>query len=184
MRDETQYHQYASWKVSNEEFLKKLQNTDSGIYFRFAHILTVTDFLYDKLIDDPNYSDDEDIIFITGVNYLSSLIYDLTMILKEIYQDDFEKFLNDEKKITLVMDIIEFQNELLRYENVESTDMNYFIDLEKQILDNIKNNKEIPDSIYQELDNKSVLIFKKYTDDFLPITTIFLEIAAELKLDI
>ena len=66
MRDELKYHEYANWKMENHDLLKYLTENNSDLMIRFKHVLDVTDYLYNKLIDDPNFSEDEDQIFETG----------------------------------------------------------------------------------------------------------------------
>ena len=70
MRDELKYHEYANWKLEHHELLKYLTENNSNLMIRFKHVLDVTDYLYDKLIDSKIFSEDEDQIFETGFYYL------------------------------------------------------------------------------------------------------------------
>lgn len=86
MRDEKVYHEYASWKMENHDLLKYLVDNNSDLIIRFKHVIDVIDHLYDKLIDDPNFSDEEDHIFETGFYYLFDQIEEITGLLKTSYQ--------------------------------------------------------------------------------------------------
>ncbi len=181
MRDETLYHQYANFKLENDELFTFLKQRDSLLLFRMQHIMEVTDHYYDKLIDDPNFTDEEDEIFKAGFMYLENVVAELKTILEKYYQNNLIDLDKDAKVVGLVLNAIEFQNELLRIEDFDAKDMQFLLDFEQSILAKIQNKEVIDEASFQQLDENSDRIFKKFPD-FYPLNHIFLDIAADLDL--
>lgn len=179
MRDELKYHEYANWKMENHDLLKYLTENNSDLLIRFKHVLDVTDYLYNKLIDDPNFSDDEDQIFETGFYYLFDQIDKITQLLKP-YQNEFKALEKRAKEINLLLSAIDFQNELATLEDYDDTDMADLIDFEQEITKKIENKEEVEEDMYEKLDRITFEIFNKLDVEYYPINDIFLEIADEL----
>jgi len=139
MRDELKYHEYANWKMEYHELLTYLTENNSDLMIRFKHVLDVTDYLYDRLIDEVNFSEDEDQIFETGFYYLFDQIDKITQLLKP-YQNDFKALEKKAKDINLLLSAIDFQNELASIENYDEADMADLIDFEQDIMRTIKHN--------------------------------------------
>jgi len=180
MRDELIYHEYAGWKLEHCELLNNLKELDSPIGLRVSNILSVLDFLYDKLIDDPSYSDEEDGIFNVGFQYIHQQVDEISSIISDIYNEDFEAFSNDGIKVNLLLNTIGFQEELLNYENLDTEGLNFFLNFEQEIIEKLKKKETIDESMFKRLDNESDKIFKRLSVDYYPIEIIFLEIADEL----
>jgi hypothetical protein len=179
MRDELKYHEYANWKIENHDLLKYLTENNSDLMIRFKHVLDVTDYLYNKLIDDPNFSEDEDQIFETGFYYLFDQIDKITQLLKP-YQNEFKALEKRAKEINLLLSAIDFQNELATLEDYDDTDMADLIDFEQEITKKIENKEEVEEDMYEKLDRITFEIFNKLDVEYYPINDIFLEIADEL----
>ncbi len=180
MRDEKIYHEYANWKLEHHELLKHLLETDSKLVFRFKHVLDVVDYLYDKLIDDPEYNEDEHNIFETGFYYVFDQFEEINQLLKNSYQNDVSKLESHAQDVNLLLDTIDFQNELLTAENFEQDDMQKLIDFEKDILKRLEANEQVPGDMYQTLDQITLEIFNKMNHAYYPVNDIFYEIADEL----
>src|SRR5690554_7527580 len=116
MIDETVYHEYANWKLEHSELLEQMSKSGSAILFRFKHILDVVDFLYDKLIDDPNYTEEEDHIFKTGFYYIADQLEDIKQILDKVYGNELSQLEKHAKEVNLFLNAIDFQTELLNNE--------------------------------------------------------------------
>jgi len=182
MRDETLYHEYSDWKLTNQDLIDKLKAMDSPLIIRIEHVLLVVDYFYDKLIDDPEYSDEDHAIFETGFYYLYDQLEELTSILKEYYNNDYLALNVDAKKVNLLLNAIDFQNELLNYENFDEKDMAYLLEFENMVKEKLQNKEPISDDVYLKFDEASDKIFKKIKGDGKLIQTIYMEIAAELDL--
>lgn len=179
MRDELKYHEYANWKMEHYELLTYLTENNSGLMIRFKHVLDVTDYLYDKLIDAPIYSEDEDQIFETGFYYLFDQIDKITQLLKP-YHDEYSALEKKAKEINLLLSAIDFQNELASIEDYDESDMADLIDFEQDITRKLEKKEEISEDMFKKLDHMTFKIFKKMDLEYFPINDIFLEIADEL----
>lgn len=179
MRDELKYHEYANWKMEHDELLKYLTENNSNLMIRFKHVLDVTDYLYDKLIDEPNYSEDEDHIFLTGFYYMFDQIDKITALLKP-YNNEFSALEKKSKEINLLLSTIDFQNELASVDDYDESDMADLIDFEQDLTRRLENKEEVPELMFKQLDNITFKIFQKLDVEYFPINDIFLEIADEL----
>lgn len=180
MRDERIYHEYANWKIENHELLTYLVENNSDLIVRFKHVIEVIDHLYDKLIDDVSYSEEEDQIFETGFYYLFDQIDEILGLLKKSYQNNIKDLELRANDVNLLLSAIDFQNELLGVENFEQKDMDLLVDFEQNILKLLENKEDVPKELYEKLDLMSLEIFNKLNMEYFPINDIFLEIADEL----
>jgi len=180
MRDEKVYHEYANWKMEHHDLLKYLIERNSDLMIRFKHVIDVIDYLYDKLIDDPTYSEEEDQIFETGFYYMVDQIEEIDQLLKKTYQNNLEDLDKKSKDVNLLLTTIDFQNELLGLETFDDKDMNVLVSFEEKVKKLLEDKKEIPKEMYEELDQLSYELFKKLDVEYYPINHIFLEIADEL----
>ncbi|MFH0766725.1 MAG: hypothetical protein ABH890_02065 [Bacillota bacterium] len=180
MRDERIYHEYANWKIENNDLLKYLVDSNSDLILRFKHVIEVTDYLYEKLIDDTKYTDDEDHIFETGFYYLFDQLEEITGLMKKSYQNNIKNLEERAKDVNLLLSTIDFQNELLGVENFEQNDMDKLIDFEQDIVKRLENKEEIPNFMYEQLDEMTFEMFQKLNVEYYPLNDIFLEIADEL----
>ncbi len=180
MRDELIFHEYAGWKLEHSELINNLKQMDSLLILRFENVLNVIDHLYDKLIDDPEFSEDDYDNFTFGFYYVFDQIEEIKRILSEFYHNDYFLLNLDAKKVNLLLNTIDFQNELLNIENYDQTSMQFLLDFEADLIQKLTNKQEIEDSMYEKLDVESLKMFKKMNLEFYPIDSIFLEIADEL----
>jgi hypothetical protein len=180
VRDELIYHEYANWKIEHDELLKYLIESDSGLMIHFKHVLEVIDFLYDKLIDDVTYTEEEDQIFETGFLYLLEQIEKINEVLSKSYQNNLEDLEKHAKDMNLLLATIDFQNELLGMETFDQKDLDKLIDFEKYVVKMLNQKEEIPQDKFKEFDYLTDEIFRKFDTDFYTVNSIFLEIADEL----
>jgi hypothetical protein len=180
MRDERVYHEYANFKLEHNDLLRYLIDNNSDLIVRFKHVIDVIDHLYDKLIDDPTYTEEEDQIFQTGFYYIVDNIEEITKLLDKPYKGDIAALEKRAMDVNLLLSAIDFQNELLSVENYDQQDLDYLSDFEKEIAKRLENHEEVDQSLYTELDQKTVQIFQKLDIEYYPIDDIFLDIADEL----
>lgn len=180
MRDERVYHEYANWKIENHDLLKYLMDSNSDLIIRFKHVLDVTDYLYDKLIDDQNYSDEEDHIFETGFYYAFDQLEQISQLLKENYQNDVKDLEKRANDVNLLLSAIDFQNELISLDSYEQKDLESLVKFEEDILKFLQNKDVVPKAMYDQLDAMTYEMFQRLNVDYFPINDIFLEIADEL----
>ncbi len=180
--DETIYHEFANWKLENSELLKELNDNANNIYFRFKHILEVVRHYYDKLIDDVNYSEEDDAIFKTGYYYLSDQIEDIKTILSKVYNNDVKQLEKHAKEINLFLNTIDFQTELLNNELEDDVDIQRLMDFDQDVYSYIIDKNPIPETFYEELDELTFKIFRRLDISYYSVNDIFLEIADELNI--
>lgn len=180
MRDEKVYHEYANWKLEHHELLKYLVDKNSDLIIRFKHVIDVTDHLYDKLIDDTTYTDEEDHIFETGFYYLADQIHEIVDLLNRAYDNNIKDLENRAKDVNLLLSTIDFQNELLGVENFEQKDMDSLVQFEQDILKKLESKEEVPVDMFVKLDQMTFDLFKRLDVEYYAINDIFLEIADEL----
>ena len=182
MIDETVYHEYANWKLEHSELLEQMSKSGSAILSRFKHILDVVDFLYDKLIDDPNYTEEEDHIFKTGFYYIADQLEDIKQILDKVYGNELSQLEKHAKEVNLFLNAIDFQTELLNNELEADPDIDRLMVFDKDIIKLIQNKEAVPENYFKELDELTYRVFKKLNIDYYSISDIFLEIADEYEI--
>lgn len=180
MRDERIYHEYANWKIENHELLKYLKEQNSDLIQRFKHVLDVTDYLYDRLIDDANYGDDENHIFETGFYYIFDQLDHILHLLKTSYKNEIKELEKRANDVNLLLQTVDFQNELLSLEQFEQKDFDTLVSFEANIQKLLEEKKDVPKDMYLKLDEISYEMFERLDVDYFPINDIFLEIADEL----
>jgi hypothetical protein len=179
VRDERIYHEYASWKMENHDLLKYLTDNNSDLIIRFKHVIDVTDYLYDKLIDDVTYTEEDDQIFETGFYYLFDQMEEILKLLK-LYNNNIKDLETRAKDVNLLLSTIDFQNELLSSEDFEQKDMDKLVSFEQEVLSKLEKKEDVPFAMFEKLDHITLEMFSKLKIDYYPVNTIFLEIADEL----
>lgn len=178
--EESIYQEYANWKVEHHDLIEYLRNTDSDLMIRFQHVLDVTNFLYDKLIDDPSFSEEENQIFETGFYYLFDQIDIINDLSQTVFQgkiDDLEMFT---KEVNLLLSIIDFQNELMSHEPQQLEALNKLHQYETLIESQIRQQEHVSVEMFEKIDEESLRIFNEAGIDFYSINDIFFDIADEL----
>lgn len=180
MENELIYNEYAGWKLENDELLSNLKKLDSLLLFRFENVLNVIDHLYDKLIDDPSFDQDDHDNFTFGFHYVHAQVEEIKKVLENFYDNDYFALNMDAKEVNLLLNTIDFQHELLDLENYDAESMEILLNFETLIIDKLSKKEKIDEKLYEELDNISLKIFKKLDIDYYPIDSIYLEIADQL----
>lgn len=180
MKDELIYHEYAGWLLENDNLIKRLRGLNSLIYERIKYVLDVVDYFYNKLIDDPNFNDEDHNIFETGFYYAYDQIEEIRELLEDVYLNDFDKLNEDSDIINLLLSTIDFQNELVSHEKYEDIDMQFLLDFESEILDKLNKKEKIEDSMIKKFDDETYKIFTKMDIEYYPLDEIFIEIAYQI----
>jgi len=180
MDNEIIYNEYAGWKLEHDELLSNLIQLDSLLIFRFENVLNVIDHLYNKLIDDPTFNEDDHDNFTFGFHYVHAQVEEIKKILANYYNNDYLALNMDAKKVNLLLNTIDFQHELLDLENYDAKSMEQLLSFETMIISKLNNKENIDEKVYKQLDEMSLQIFKKLNVDYYPIDSIYLEIADEL----
>ena len=106
------YEDYASWKKENSHLIQTLVNKKSKAIVRFSCVIAVVDYLYHTHEDGKKLSEDEEVIFSTGFDY----IYDSFMMIDNILQSDFNGDIDlmetCSQTINLLLYINDFESEI------------------------------------------------------------------------
>src|SRR5690554_2332082 len=180
MNNELIYNEYAGWLLEHDELLSKLKQLDSLLIFRFENVYNVVDHLYNKLIDDPSFNEDDHDNFTFGFHYIHAQVEEIKKILTNFYHNDYLALNMDAKKVNLLLNTIDFQHELLDLEHYDPKSMDALLNFESMIISKLSNKEKIEDKLYKQLDEMTLQIFKKLDVDYYPIDSIYLEIADEL----
>lgn len=180
--DETIYNEYASWQLENSDFLSLLKEKGNDLYYRFKHVFDVIDYLYLQLVEDDNYSEEEDQIFQTGYFYVANQLLELKEILKSYYNDDLVLANKFAKDINLLLNTQDFQAEVLNSMSTDNTSLKKLLEFDKKIIKYISKQETIPEKVFKELDNILIKVFDEREINYLTVNNIFLEIADELNI--
>lgn len=183
IQDEIVYQEYANWRLENSELIEFVEKSETSIKNTFEHVLSVVDYLYNDLIDNPEYGEEEDAIFQFGFHYLVFKYDEIKYILKNFCKDDYKKLESISKTINLMFHVLEFQQALLEHDLITNEEVEEIIDLEKEIQYYIERCENAPDDIFEKVDKKSLEIFTKSNHEFESIESIFAEIAVSLELN-
>ena len=69
------YLDYASWKAENKEFINKLVKTQSITIRRFSPVIAVFDYLFERVCNKEKLSQDEELFFSMGFDYIYDCFY-------------------------------------------------------------------------------------------------------------
>ena len=172
------FNDYESWKKENQEFIYQLVKSKSKTISRFTSVIAVVDYLYEKHLHTPNLSEEEEIFFSTGVDYIYDNFYTIKTILDYKFNNDFVEMEKHAKTINLLLYVHEFQSELLNQE-LRSDDLNRLNDFEEKVSAHLDRKENIPDAYFPMLDDIVTPIFQKLQIEFQPIESIFYEVALE-----
>lgn len=180
--DEKIYNEYAGWQLENNDLLKTLKSDGINIYDRIKHVFDVIDYLYVKLTEDNNYSEEEDQIFKTGYFYVAHQLNEISHIVKTYYNNDYKLANSKSHEINLLLNTKDFQAEVFNSNLTENNDVKELLKFDQKILNYLNKNNEVPKKIYDELDELLSKIFDYSEINYLTVNNIFLEIADELNI--
>lgn len=177
------YHDYANWILESSDLVSSLKERNSLITERFKYVLDVLEFLYNKKLNDKVLEKDEENIFETGFYYVFDAFEQVKLLLEHDYKGNLDELDNHARTVILLLDTIDFQNELVgAIEEPSSEHLQSLIDIEHEILDILEKKEDAPITLHEKLDVVTEGIYKSLDLEYYPIGTIFLDIADELGL--
>src|SRR5690625_3316406 len=157
--DEKIYHEYAGWQLENNELLKTIKKDSSNLYSRIKHVFDVIDYLYVKLTEDNNYTEEEDQIFKTGYFYVAHQINEIQHIVKNYYNNDYKLANVKSSEINLLLNTQDFQAEVFNSKLSTNENVEELLKFDQKILSYLNKNKQVPKKVYDELDDLLMKIF-------------------------
>ena len=174
------YEDYASWKKENFKLISTLVKQKSDTIKRFAPVLAVVDYLYEKQLR-KRLTDDEQLIFSSGFDY----IHDAFMMIENILQSDFNNSIpaleKCSKTINLLLYINDFEAEITDSNEIKK-DVQRLFDLDQAINEYLEKNQNAPDEYFALLDDITSDIFTKNNMEIHTVPEIFYEIALEYNI--
>ena len=149
----------------------------------FEHVLPVVEYLYNDIIDNEDYGEEEDGIFQFGFQYLVFKYNEIKFILDNFCKGSYEKLESIAKTINLMFHVLEFEQALLENEKANSDDIDEIIDLEKEVEYYLERCENAPEDLFIRIDEKTNDIFTKGNYEFESIESIFSSIAISLEID-
>lgn len=172
------YTDYANWKFENSDFIHTLVSNQSITISRFTSVIAVVDYLYDKFVKYNKLSSDEEVFFSVGFDYIYDNFYTIKTLFDYTFEKDYKKLEACAKTINLLLYINEFQAELLEH-NLDTTELD---ELEHKVNTYLDKKENVPDALFQMLNDIVNPIFEKNKIEINPIESIFYEIALEYKI--
>lgn len=170
------YTDYGNWKFENHEFISKLVKNKSKTISRFTSVIAVVDYLYDEVVNQKKLTDDEEVIFSTGFDYIYDQFHYIKTIFEYKFKNDFAKMEKCAKTINLLLYIHEFQSEALNYENMNLKPLD---DLETKVDSYLDKEENAPDEYFGLLNDITNKMFEQNGYEIHTVDQIFYEIALE-----
>lgn len=170
------YTDYANWKFENFDFINNLVKNKSKSISRISSVIAVVDYLYEKYVENKKLTEDEEIFFSTGFDYIYDQFYLLKTLFELKFNNSFKEMEKYSKTINLLLYINEFQSEALEYENIDITPLD---DLEDKVNKCLDKKENAPDEYFQILNEINESIFEKNNIEVHTMDQIFYEIAIE-----
>lgn len=170
------YTDYANWKFENFDFINNLVKNKSKSISRISSVIAVVDCLYEKYVENKKLTEDEEIFFSTGFDYIYDQFYLLKTLFELKFNNSFKEMEKYSKTINLLLYINEFQSEALEYENIDITPLD---DLEDKVNKCLDKKENAPDEYFQILNEVNESIFEKNNIEVHTMDQIFYEIAIE-----
>ena len=170
------YTDYANWKFENFDFINNLVKNKSKSISRISSVIAVVDYLYEKYVENKKLTEDEEIFFSTGFDYIYDQFYLLKTLFELKFNNSFKEMEKYSKTINLLLYINEFQSEALEYENIDITPLD---DLEDKVNKCLDKKENAADEYFQILNEVNESIFEKNNIEVHTMDQIFYEIAIE-----
>lgn len=180
--DETLYNEYANFKIENKELLENLKTKADDIYYTFGNVYEVIEFLYNMLVEDENYGEEQDVVFKAGYFHFVNTVNELKELLNEVYDGNIEEMNYHASEINLLFNTQEFQSEIISLGLPNDIFVTELLNFDKKLYELIRNKQLVDDSLYERLNYLVAAIYEKLELDFMSINSIFVEIAEQLKL--
>ena len=170
------YTDYANWKFENFDFINNLVKNKSKSISRISSVIAVVDCLYEKYVENKKLTEDEEIFFSTGFDYIYDQFYLLKTLFELKFNNSFKEMEKYSKTINLLLYINEFQSEALEYENIDISPLD---DLEDKVNKCLDKKENAPDEYFQILNEVNESIFEKNNIEVHTMDQIFYELAIE-----
>lgn len=171
------YTDYVNWKFENHDLIHQLVSNRSKTISRFTAVIAVVDYLYEQFLKKEKLTDDEELFFSMGFDYIHDNFYTIKTILEYKFNNDYKEMEKCAKTINLLLYVNEFQSELLNQKEI--VDLEPLNQFEQQINTYLDKKENVPDVFFPMLDDIVNPIYERHQLEFTPIESIYYEIAVE-----
>lgn len=171
------FNDYCNWKLENENLIYNLINNKSELISRFKHVYDVVEYYSDKMAEDGKLNDDELQIVESGFDYLYDQIQNISILLKQYFNDDLLEMEDYSELINLYLYSLDFLNEAQEDEKINPENIKLLEQYSDRIYDLICQRKAATPELHAELDSLCMGIFG---ETYYGVNEIFLDIANEL----
>jgi len=175
------YTDYGNWKFENHEFINELVKNKSKTISRFTPVIAVVDYLYDKVVDNKSLSQDEEVIFSTGFDYIYDQFHLIKTLLELKFNNNYKELEKYAQTINLLLYINDFQSEALNYPSLKD-DIKKLDDLEDKVNTCLDKKENAPDAYFQILNEITDTLFNQNNIEVHNVDQIFYEIALEYEI--
>ena len=177
------FEDYNAWKKENSGLIQSLVKNKSKAIKRFACVLAVVDYLYDRHQNGKKLSEDEEVIFSTGFDY----VYDSFMMIDNILQSDFNGNIEEMEKcsqtINLLLYISDFESEITSSNDEKiKKELTKLTDLDEKVNEYLERKENAPDEYFALLNDITDDIFIGNNIEIHTVEEIFYEIALEYNI--
>ncbi len=172
------FSDYANWKFENHDFIYELVKRESKTISRITCVLAVVDYLYEKSLKSETLSEDEELFFSVGYDYIYDNFFTIKTILEFKFGNDYSQLEACAKTINLLLYVNEFQSELSN-QSIDSHDLIPLQDFKEKIHTYLDKKENVPDTFFPMLNDIVNPIFEKNGVELNPLESIYYEIAIE-----
>lgn len=173
------YTDYANWKFENYDFLKALVDRKSKTIARFTSVIAVVDYLYEQYLKTKKLTEDDNVFFEIGFDYIHDHFYTIKTILEFQFKNDYDEMDKCAPTINLLLYTQEFQAELLNQDIDLKQELAALDEFEQEIVQHLDQKTNVPDTYFPMLNDIINPIFERYQFELNPIESIFYEAALE-----
>ncbi len=175
------YEDYNAYMVDMKELIKKLEETNSGVYVLLEDVLKVTKYIYSEHEKGSKLEDVLEEIFEAGYGYLSNVLSDLNIMYQDYFSGNMELF-NYYAPLIVYSIYLEDYRCHLQAEELLTEEREEFIKNIEEEVDNVLANKAPFDMMMIDAWEERILNIAPKGDKFEPVYIIYSMIVEELRL--
>lgn len=176
------YEDYLSYMSDNQEFIEKMIETDSSIYYVLTDVIKVTDYIYRYQSDNEQIEEEIEEIFEIGFGFISNVLAQLNAYYNNYFDKNMEVF-NYYSELMLYYVYIEDYLEYLKSEELLTQDEQALLDNMLNDIDSIIVNKKPYDKVFVANLEANMDSLKLGTPDYKPVYNVFRLIVEELQIE-
>ena len=164
--------------MENHETIEIFEENNSVIYERIEPVYEVVNHIYDLLVEEKEVSEELDIIFTAGFNYLFTQYETIKIYYEKLFQSNCDDFLKYSEMVLYLLYIYDIRSDMEN--NDIDSDIPELNELETCIENLIVDRSTDFDYIKNEMNKTLKVVFDKMNYDYVSIVDIFVEIAENL----